>query len=245
MGKGGLCCLLGSCLRAVVEKLEDEIHKNDILEREKERVIKDNMMYKTQYTQLESQNRFLESKLQFQTTASSHMCRDHLLWSIQTDPVKVLAAMYTEDSEWSGIVWLDLNSPDPPHGDDSGDPGHQEATVMATGLDHPRRPHRLDCTTSALMLGVKVIATFRVRKEISPGHSGWDEADFFTTFCSTEHQLPATITWVHLLQVISHVDGLLVPCSHLASPYLPHLPGKRFLFFRLYFYLKKIVFNLI
>lgn len=76
---------------------------------------------------------------------------------------------------YSNRPWLEPDSPDPPHGDDSDDPGHQEATAMATCMDHPRRPHGLDCGTSALVLGVKPIATFMVRKEISPGHSGWDK----------------------------------------------------------------------
>lgn len=104
----------------------------------------------------------------------------------------------------------------------------------------PGRPHGLNCATSALGLGVKPIAYFQGQEENFPRSQWLGQGRFFTILCSTECQLPATITWVHLLQVTSHLGGLLVPCSHLASPHLPHLPGKRFfLFFILYFYLNK------
>lgn len=65
------------------------------------------------------------------------MGRDHLLWSAQIDPLTVMAAMYTKDNEWPGIVCLEPDFFNPPHGGDSDDPGHQEATVMATYMDQP------------------------------------------------------------------------------------------------------------
>lgn len=111
-----------------MEKLEEEICKNKMLE--KETVIKNNMIYIIQCMQLDNQNKFLESKLQPQITTSSHMGKDHSLWSAQIDPLTVMASMYTKDNEWPGIVCLEPDFSSPPHGDDSDDPGHQEATVM-------------------------------------------------------------------------------------------------------------------
>ena len=77
-----------------MEKLEEEICKNKMLE--KEIVIKNNI--NTMYAARKSKQ-VLKSELQPQITGNSHMCRDHLLCSTQIDPVKVMAAMYTRDNE--------------------------------------------------------------------------------------------------------------------------------------------------
>lgn len=56
--------------------------------------------------------------------------------------------------------------------------------MTATSMDHPRKPHRLNCVTSAFVLGIKPIASFRVRKKIFPGHRGWDKAGFSPPFAA-------------------------------------------------------------
>lgn len=79
---------------------------------------------------------------------------------------------------------LEPDSPSPSYGDNTDDPGYQEATMTATSMDHPRKPHRLNCVTSAFVLGIKPIASFRVRKKIFPGHRGWDKAGFSPPFAA-------------------------------------------------------------